>query len=88
MTATKRAAAVEWTQVVDVSVSPDREQGGFFYTVTNARDQQVSVVATDAVTQRAALLEVTEALREQGYEPVGRWQAGEGEQARKFKVAK
>lgn len=91
MTATKRAAAVEWTEVVEAFVSPDREQGGFFYQVYNAREEQVTNMKTDAVGERAALLEVTNDMRERGYEPVGRWVPdGDDERAgsRKFKVAK
>jgi hypothetical protein len=63
-----------WSTVIDAVLQRDPHEGTYALHIYNADESEVSVNDIDAVHGRAAMLEATSWLKEQGWDPTGRWE--------------
>jgi hypothetical protein len=70
-------AQPKWSTVIDAVLIRDTQEGSISLTVYNADESKADDYGIDAVIMRAAQLEATAWIKEQGWEPVGRWEADE-----------
>jgi hypothetical protein len=67
-----------WTNVVQAVVQREPAQGTFALDIYNADESKAGSSNLEAVVIRAALLEATAFIKEQGWDPTGRWSDSSG----------
>jgi hypothetical protein len=77
-----------WTAAIEVVVHRDPQQGTYQALVYNADESLAKRLPLDAIGERAAVLEATAWIKDEGWEPVGRWSGEDGEEStRSFRKA-
>lgn len=73
----QQTTPTDWSTVIDVVLQLDTTEGTYSIDIYNADESRAAGYLLDAVIVRAAMLEATALLKDEGFDPAGRWESDE-----------